>query len=250
MTSGSAEERPSAHTAAQFATTHWSVVLAAGDSASPESVASLERLCRTYWYPLYAFVRRKGYDPEDAKDLTQAFFERFLEKHFLKQVAPERGRFRTFLLTAVTHFLANEWDRVKAAKRGGQFTFIPLDAATIEERYRIDDSPQESPEHRFDRLWAEDIMDRALDLLEEEHRASDKSAQFEALASFLSRSPDAGEYAALGARLGLTSHAIAVAVTRLRERYRALIRAEVRQTVNTAAEIEAEMRYLVELMSE
>jgi DNA-directed RNA polymerase specialized sigma24 family protein len=250
MTSGSAEERPSAHTVAQFATTHWSVVLAAGDSASPESSASLDRLCRTYWYPLYAFVRRKGYDPEDAKDLTQAFFERFLEKHFLKQVAPERGRFRTFLLTAVTHFLANEWDRAKAAKRGGQFTFVPLDAATIEERYRIDDSPQESPEHRFDRLWAEDIMDRALDLLEEEHHASDKSAQFEALAAFLSRSPEAGEYAAVGGRVGLSSHAIAMAVTRLRERYRALIRAEIRETVNSAVEVEAEMRFLVELMSE
>lgn len=250
MASDTAEDKSRTHPAAQFATTHWSVVLAAGDRASPDSREALEKLCQTYWYPLYAFVRRDGHSPEDAKDLTQAFFERFLEKHFLKQVLPERGHFRTFLLTAVTHFLANEWDRVKAAKRGGKVTFIPLDSATIEERYRIDDSPQESPEHRFDRLWAEDIMDRALALLEEEHRAVDKSAQFEALADFLSRSPEAGEYAALGGRLGLSSHAIAVAVTRLRERYRALIRAEVRQTVNSAAEVEAEMRYLVELISE
>jgi RNA polymerase sigma-70 factor (ECF subfamily) len=150
----------------------------------------------------------------------------------------------------LTHFLANEWDRVRAVKRGGNLTFISLDSELIEERYRIDDSGNESPERRFDRLWAAAVMDRALEELEEEHGAPEKSKQFEALAEFLSRPPEAGEYAAVGERLNLGSHAVAVAVTRLRERYRALIRTEVRQTVDGTAEVEAEMRYLVELMSE
>jgi RNA polymerase sigma-70 factor (ECF subfamily) len=157
MSSNQSENESGPRTAAQFATTHWSTVLAAGDSASAESSAALERLCRTYWYPLYAFVRRKGHPPEDAKDLTQAFFERFIEKRFLKDVAMERGRFRTFLLTALTHFLANEWDRVKATKRGGGFELISLDSPTLEERYRADTSSEESPERHFDRLWAEAV---------------------------------------------------------------------------------------------
>ena len=124
-----------ARSGTQFATTHWSTVLAAGDSASAGSSAALERLCRSYWYPLYAFVRRKGHPPEDAQDLTQAFFARFIEKRFLKGVDRERGRFRTFLLTALSHFLANEWYRVKAAKRGGGCQMISLDSSTLEDRY-------------------------------------------------------------------------------------------------------------------
>jgi len=234
---------------AQFATTHWSTVLAAGDSASPGSREALEKLCRAYWYPLYAFVRRKGEPPEDAKDLTQAFFERFIEKRFLRGVAMERGRFRTFLLTALTRFLADEWDRVKATKRGGSFEFISLDSPALEERYRADASSKESPERHFDRLWAEVVMDRALALLEEEHRAAGKGDQFELLAGFLSRPPDDGEYAAVGERLGLNNHAVAVAVGRLRERYRALIRAELANTVESPAEAEAELRYLIQMVT-
>jgi DNA-directed RNA polymerase specialized sigma24 family protein len=225
-------------------------VLAAGDSASAESSAALERLCRAYWYPLYAFVRRKGHPAEDAKDLTQAFFEQLIEKRFLKEVAVERGRFRTFLLTALAHFLANEWDRVKAAKRGGGFQLLSLDSPTLEDRYLADTSNGESPERHFDRLWAEAAMNRALVLLEEEHRAAGKAAQFEALADFLSRPPDEGEYAAIGERLELNSHAVAVAVGRLRERYRALIRAEVADTVDRPAEVDIELHYLVELVSQ
>jgi len=236
-------------TAGQFATTHWSTVVAARDSTSPESRDALERLCRTYWYPLYAFVRRKGHPPDDAQDLTQTFFERFIEKRFLKDVAPERGRFRSFLLAALTHFLANEWDRVKAAKRGGGFQFISLDLTTLEDRYRSDASSEESPERHFDRLWADAVMDHALELLEKEYRAADKAAQFKALAGFLSRPPDEGEYAAVGEQLGLNNHAVAVAVARLRERYRALIRSEIADTVDSPAEVDAELRYLIELVS-
>jgi RNA polymerase sigma-70 factor (ECF subfamily) len=232
-----------------FATTHWSVVLAAKDSRSPEAAQALEHLCRTYWYPLYAFVRRKGSPPEDAQDLTQAFFERLIEKSFLKDVAPERGRFRSFLLAALGHFLADEWDRVKAAKRGGGFRFISLDQETIEDRYRSDASGAESPERHFDRLWAEAVMDRALAELENEHQAPGKAAQFEALVEFLARPPAEGEYAAVGGRLGLNSHAVAVTVARLRERFRVLVRAEIANTVDNPAEVDAELRYLVELVN-
>jgi DNA-directed RNA polymerase specialized sigma24 family protein len=242
--------KSASRSSAQFATTHWSVVLAARDSASPGSQEALERLCRTYWYPLYAFVRRKGYSPEDAKDLTQAFFERFLEKHYLREVLAEKGRFRTFLLTSLTHFLANEWDRLKAAKRGGDCQFIPLDPPTLEERYRTDASGEESPERHYDRLWAEAVMDRALALLEQEHRAAGKDAQFGALADFLSRRPDEGEYTAVGDRLGLNSHAVSVAVGRLRERYRALIQTEIEDTVEGSAEVDAELGYLIELVTQ
>jgi RNA polymerase sigma factor (sigma-70 family) len=250
MAARTSDDETVAHSATQFATTHWSVVRAAGDSASPGSREALEQLCRTYWYPLYAFVRRKGYSSEDAKDLTQAFFERFLEKHYLRDVLAEKGRFRTFLLTSLTHFLANEWDRVKAAKRGGGCQFIPLDPPTLEERYRTDASGEESPERHYDRLWAEAVMDRALAVLEEEHRAAGKVAQFGALADFLSRPPDEGEYTAVGDRLGLNSHAVSVAVSRLRERYRALIQTEIEDTVEGSAEVDAELRYLIELVTQ
>jgi DNA-directed RNA polymerase specialized sigma24 family protein len=168
MPSNQPEGESGDRTAAQFATTHWSTVLAAGDSASPGSREALERLCQTYWYPLYAFVRRKGYSPEDAKDLTQAFFERFLEKHYLKAVDAEKGRFRSFLLKALTHFLANEWDHAHAAKRGGNPTALPLALDALEEQYGREAISKELPERHFDRLWAEALMDRAMGLLEEE----------------------------------------------------------------------------------
>jgi len=238
-----------ARTGAQFASTHWSIVLAAGDSASPASREALEKLCRAYWYPLYAFVRRKGHAPEEARDLTQAFFARFIEKRFLKDVAPERGRFRSFLLAALTHFLANEWDRVRAAKRGGGCTFISLDTTELEERYRADGASEESPERHFDRLWAEAVMDRALGALEEEHRQAGKAAQFDALAVFLIHPPDEGEYAATGERLALNRHAVAVTVSRLRERYGDLVRAEIAHTAESPAAVDAELRHLIELVT-
>jgi RNA polymerase sigma-70 factor (ECF subfamily) len=236
--------------AAQFATTHWSTVLAAGDSALPGSREALERLCRTYWYPLYAFVRRKGYSPEDAKDLTQAFFERFLEKHYLKAVEPEKGRFRSFLLKVLTHFLANEWDRAHAAKRGRGPAVPPAIPDALEEQYGREAVGEESPERHFDRLWAEALMDRAMALLEEEYRAAGKAAVFEALVSFLSDRPAAGEYAAVGERLGLSGHAVAMAVARLRDRYGVRVRTEIANTVDDPSEVKAELRYVIELVTE
>ena len=250
MSSNQSEDESGPRTGTQFATTHWSTVLAAGDSASPGSREALEKLCRTYWYPLYAFVRRKGHPPEDAKDLTQGFFERFLERHYLRDVLAERGRFRMFLLASLTHFLANEWDRTQALKRGGGLVIFSLDPAVLEKRYSVEASSQDPPERHFDHLWAEAVMDRALALLEDEFRAAGKADQFDALADFVSRSPDEGEYAKVGERLGMNSHAVAMAVARMRDRYRALVRAEIADTVDSAADFEAELRYLVELVTE
>jgi RNA polymerase sigma-70 factor (ECF subfamily) len=177
-----------------FLTTHWSVALAAKTPSSPEAFTALEKLCRTYWYPLYAFVRRKGHSPEDAKDLTQAFFERFLERQYLKTVTPE-GRFRSFLLKAVTHFLANEWDRTHALKRRGSTAVLPAAPEGLEARYGREVVFEESPERHFDRLWAEALMDRAMASLEDEYQAAGKKAVFDALVGFLSDRPAAGEYA-------------------------------------------------------
>lgn len=234
----------------QFASTHWSTVLAAGGGDSRESREALERLCRTYWYPLYAFVRRRGFSPADAADQTQAFFARFLEKHYLKDVVRGRGRFRSFLLASLTHFLCNEWDRVHRAKRCGQLKWLPLDLAEVEERYELDLVSDETAERHYDRLWAEAVMERALEALEGECRAAGKEAQFGVLAEFLTQRPEEGEYAAAGERLGLNRHAVAVAVARLRERYAALVRAEIAHTMGQQTNIEAEVRYLIELVSQ
>ncbi len=249
MSSNQSEDEARERTAAEFATTHWSTVLAAGDSASPDSAEALDRLCRTYWYPLYAFVRRKGHPPEEAKDLTQAFFERFLEKHYLKDVLAEKGRFRTFLLASLTHFLCDEWDKVRTTKRGGGLSILTVDPAVLETRYSSEANSQEPPERHFDVLWAEAVMGRALDALEEEHRASGKAALFEALSEFLTRSPDEGDYREVGERLGLNGHAVTMAVSRLRERYRALIRSEIAHTVEDPAEVDAELHYLIDLVT-
>jgi RNA polymerase sigma factor (sigma-70 family) len=249
MTSGSAEERPSVHTAAQFATTHWSVVLAAGDSASPGAREALEKLCQTYWYPLYAFVRRRGHSPENAKDLTQAFFERFLEKHSVKEVLREKGRFRTFLLTTLRRFLCDQFDRATALKRGGGVHWVPWDAAEGEAQFSQAAGAAGSPEELFDRAWAETIVQVSLERLRIEQETAGQGRWFDELKGYLSQPADRTAYAASGQRLGMSADAVAMAVVRLRRRYRAVVRAEVANTVATPAEIDEEMRYLVELIT-
>ena len=168
MSSNPTEDDSAARAAAQFATTHWSVVLAAGQMDTPQAGQALEKLCQTYWYPLYAFARRQGHAPQDAQDLTQAFFERFLEKNYLKGVARERGRFRSFLLAALRHFLADQRDRTQAAKRGGRVSFVPLldDEADPEARYQGEPTRAEAAERSFDRAWAQTVMRNALRQLE------------------------------------------------------------------------------------
>jgi RNA polymerase sigma-70 factor (ECF subfamily) len=251
MLSKQADDASGLLTAAQFSTTHWSVVLAAGAGASLGSREALEKLCQTYWYPLYAFARRQGHAPEDAQDLTQAFFERFLEKNYLKDVARERGRFRSFLLAALRHFLADQRDRTRATKRGGRASFVPLldDEVEAEARYQGELPRAEAAERSFDRAWAQTVMRSALRRLGAESANAGKAAEYAALKPFLSRPPEANEYARVGEPLGLNARAIATAVSRLRGRYRELVRQRIADTVATPGEVEEEMRYLVHLLT-
>ncbi len=232
-----------------FATTHWSVVLAARGSDLPEAAAALEELCRAYWYPLYAYVRRKGHGPHDAQDLTQAFFARLLEKNYVAQADRERGRFRTFLLAALTHFLADEWDKARRLKRGGGREIISFDAASAEERYRLEPVDQLDPAKLYERRWVTTLFDRVLARLEQEFRDSGKGGLFEGLKGSLI-AEDAGlSYAELGAQLGLKEDAVKQSVHRMRRRYRELFREEIAQTVSSPGEVEDEMNHLFAVLS-
>ena len=228
-----------------FATTHWSVVLAARDAES--TTRALESLCRTYWQPVYAFVRRKGHSPEDAKDLTQSFFARFVEKNFLATVGPEKGRFRSFLLATVKNFLLNEWRRENTAKRGSHYSFISWDEAEAACQVKSETFAALSPDAAFDRQWAVTLVSQVLARLEKECGDVGKQGLFAVLRVYL-----AGEttlsHADAGARLGMTSEAVQVAVHRLRRRYGELLRAEISQIVSRPEEIDEEIRYLFTAM--
>jgi RNA polymerase sigma-70 factor (ECF subfamily) len=230
-------------------TTHWSVVLAAADQASPGASEALEELCRTYWFPLYAFVRRQGHNADEAQDLTQEFFCRFFEKNYLAQVRQEKGKFRSFLLAAMKHFLANERVRAQRLKRGGGRTIISLDAAQAEHRYLLDPETDLSPEKIFEQRWATTIMEQALARLREESDQASKSRQFDLLKQFLSTEPAEGEYAAVARELGTIPRTVGVAVYRLRQRYRELVRAEVAKTVAHPGEVEEEMHHLCSVLA-
>ena len=231
-----------------FATTHWSVVLAAGRTSGPEAQAALERLCRTYWYPLYAHVRRRGHSPPDAQDLTQEFFARLLAKGFLDRVAADKGKFRSFLLAAMNHFLANEWDRMKAEKRGGGKVLISLDERTAEQTYLLEPASDPAPELSFDKRWAATLLEQAFASLREEYVGAKKERIFECLKTFLAAEAGSGDYVIAGESLGMSTNAVAVAVHRLRERYRELVRAEIANTVASPDEIDEEMRYLFKVL--
>jgi RNA polymerase sigma-70 factor (ECF subfamily) len=205
--------------AAAFATTHWSVVLSAGHESSPDAKDALEQLCRTYWYPLYAYIRRRGNGPEDAQDLTQGFFARLLEKQWLDGIEKNGSRFRSFLLSALNGYLADQYDRAVAAKRGGGQKLLSLDAAEGERRYLLEPATNETPEKIFDRRWALTVLDRALARLKEETAVAGKARHFELLDQFIPREPEAGEYAAMATDLGVSAGAIGVSVHRLRRRY-------------------------------
>ncbi len=239
----------SANGSALFATTHWSVVLAAGHAGSAQSAEALETLCRTYWYPLYAFVRRQGYSPEDAQDLTQGFFARLLEKQYLGQVAPQKGKFRSFLLAALRHFLSDQRDREHTVKRGGGLAHLSLDARDAEERYRLEPVDRLDAERIFERRWAMTLLERALSRLRDESVAAGKAETFESLKDFVAGESDVscGEVAS---RLGLTESAVKSLLHRLRLRYRALVREEIAQTVADPSEVDAEIRHLIVAVGE
>jgi len=233
----------------EFTTTHWSVVLAAGLTDAPQAAEALEQLCRGYWYPLYAYVRRSGHPPEDAQDLTQEFFARLLAKNYLSAVHRERGRFRWFLLCAVKRFLINERERALTEKRGGGAIYVPLDGMKAEGRYRLDAADHTTPDKLFDRAWATNLIQTTYQRLEEEHALEGKGRLFEWLRVFLSGDRADLTCAEAGAELGMTEGAVKVAVHRLRRRYRDLLREQVAQTVHTAADLEEELRNLKAVFS-
>ncbi|HVM61987.1 MAG TPA: sigma-70 family RNA polymerase sigma factor [Verrucomicrobiae bacterium] len=230
--------------AGRFAATRWTVVLTAGQGASPQAGRALEQLCRAYWYPLYAYVRRRGYDVHEAEDLTQEFFARLLAKNYLAGVDPSKGKFRSFLLASLKHFLANEWDRAHAAKRGGGQPLLPLDTQSAETRYRQEPADELTAEKLLERQWALALLDQVLDRLQAEFAADGKSEQFDQLKLFLTEGKGATSYAAMATKLGTTEGAVKVAVHRLRRRYRELLREEIAHTVASPAEIDEEIRHL------
>src|SRR5206468_1031595 len=237
-------------TTAQFATTHWSVVLKAGQSISTDANQALELLCRTYWYPLYAYVRRKGYDAHAAQDLTQEFFARLLARNYLSVADRNKGKFRSFLLGCLEHFLAREWTRAHAQKRGGGQPLFSLDETDAENRYLREPAHELSAEKIFDRRWATTLLDQAMARLREECLASQKGELFEKSQNYLSGEKGEASYADLAASLGMSEGAIKVALHRLRQRYGELVRAEIAQTVATPAEIDEELRYLFAALGE
>jgi RNA polymerase sigma-70 factor (ECF subfamily) len=228
-----------------FTATHWSVVLMAGQSSSAQAAEALERLCRTYWYPLYAYVRRQGRAPHDAQDLTQEFFARLLAGNYLGTVGREKGKFRSFLLAALNHFMADERDRASAAKRGGGKVAISLDEQEAETRLQADLASPLTPDKIFEKRWAMTLLEQAFAKLREESVAAGNAERFDRLKIFLEDGTDAGDYAAVGGELGMAANTVAKAVHRLRQRYKELVRAEVANTVASPDEIKEEMRYLL-----
>jgi len=234
---------------ARFATTRWTMVLAAGRRSSPEAARALEDLCRAYWYPLYAYVRRRGQAKADAEDLTQAFFARLLEKDFLRAAVREKGRFRTFMLVAFQRFCANEWDRARAQKRGGGQTILSLNLDTAERRYHAEPADELSADRIFERRWALTLIEQTVARLRGEYEAAGKRREFDQLKTFLTADGDAIPYAELSATLGQTEGALRVAVHRLRKRFREVFRQEIAQTVASPDEIEGELRHLLAALS-
>lgn len=228
----------------RFATTHWSIVLAAGHASRTDAKAALASLCETYWYPLYCYVRRRGHGADEAEDLTQGFFAALLERGSLRAADPHRGRFRSFLLASLDHFLANEWRRRSARKRGGGQVPLSLDCRSGEARYAREPGGDLTPQQAYERRWALTLMERALSRLRQGYVAGGKAALFDRLAAFLGgdRGP---AYRDIAAELGMTEGAVKTAVHRLRRRCREHLRAEVAQTVADPQDVEEELRSLL-----
>lgn len=233
----------------RFATTQWSLVLAAGERGSAEGEEALARLCSLYWYPVFAFVRRQGHATDDAQDLTQGFFTRLIEKGDLAAADRSRGRFRSFLLTACQHFLSNERDRMRAQKRGGGRVPVSIDVAAAEGRYERALAHSETPERLYDRQWCLTLLASVLDDLREDYLASGNERVFDRLKDFLTADVDAGTHADAARDLEMTAAAVKVAVHRLRRRYREALRRRVADTVETAQDIEDEIRYLLRTLA-
>lgn len=228
-----------------FHTTHWSVVLAARDEASEEGQEALQHLCRTYWYPLYIYVRRRGHSPEDAQDLTQEFFAQLLKRHGLERIHPEKGKFRSFLLASMNHFLANEWDRRQSLKRGGGCKFVSVDDGSAEAQYLKESVSDDTAESLFDRRWAITLLEQALARLRNEWILVGKGDLFEKLKEFIPEKPNTGEYGRLADELKWKRSTLNVTVHRLRQRYSELVREEVAHTLDDPGQVNDELRDLL-----
>jgi RNA polymerase sigma factor (sigma-70 family) len=232
-----------------FATTRWTVVLAAGQGHGPQAQAALEELCRTYWYPLYAYARRRGCTREDAEDLTQSFFARLLEKDYLEGVKEDRGKFRSFLLVAMKRFMANEWRRAHAIKRGGGPP-ISLDWQEADSRYKVDPADNLAPDKLYDRTWALTMLERVVTRLRDESEAEGKGKVYEQLKPYLMVGKSEIPYADAAKALDLTEVAVRVAVHRLRKRFREVLREEIAQTLSDPSHAEEEMQALLSAFSD
>ena len=231
-----------------FATTRWSVVLNAGEAPSAQQAEALAQLCQAYWYPLYAYARREGASIEDAQDLTQEFFARLLERNYLDRADPNKGRFRWFLLGALKHFLANQRERARSLRRGGRIVHIPLDDITAEKRYQLELSTPLTPDKNFDRAWALTLLERVREQLRDHFEKAGKRERFETLASFLPGGQEKKSYADMAAELGMSEGALRVELHRFKATYRQLLRTEIAHTVSAPAEVDEELRYLIEVM--
>ena len=231
-----------------FRTTHWSVVLAARDAQSPRAHEALEKLCRAYWYPLYAYVRRQGQGAAEAQDLTQEFFSRLLADETLTRVDPARGKFRSFLLATMNHLMANEWDRAQAQKRGGGCTHFSLDAVAAEDRYQLEPLDVESPDKLFERRWAQTLLDRVVERVGAEWDLRHPAIRFDNLKVFLVGRKGDESFADAASRLSTTVPAVKSAVQKLRVRYREIFRQEIAETVSRPEEIEEEIRHLFDAL--
>jgi len=227
-----------------FATTHWTVVLAAGKRHTPQSDHALEQLCRTYWFPLYAYVRRRGHNKQDAEDSVQAFFARFLAKNYLAGLNAERGRFRAFLLASLKHFLINEWKRSQRLKRGGGEKNLSLDWQTADTKFQVAATNEPSPDKAFDREWALALLAKVIERLQQECAAEGKAKVFEQLKMFLTAGKGESAQSETAKALGMEEGAVRVTIHRLRKRYRQLLRDEISQTLTDPAQVDEELRAL------
>lgn len=234
--------------AGRFATTHWTRVIEAKLDDSSLAKDALEILCQTYWYPLYAYVRRQGFRTHDAQDLTQEFFSRFLEKNYLKDVEQSKGKFRSFLLAALKHFLANEWDKLKALKRGGGKTFVSMEAEHAETKYSLEPAHELTADKMYDRRWALTLLENVLKKLRDHYAQDGKTELFEELKATLVGKKESVPYSEIALKLNMKQGTVKVAVHRLRQRYASLLRDEVASTVSCNQEIDTELKSLFEAL--
>ncbi len=232
-----------------FNTTRWSVIESAGSVDSAAAGVALEQLCKTYWSPVYAYARCLGHSPDDALDLAQGFFEKVIAGGYFAHANRSRGRFRSFLLVSLKHFIFNQHAKERAVRRGGRFTFLPLDQSTAETQFKIEPVDQNSPDKAFERQWALALLDDVMVALREHYERAGEVRQFEALQTCLTKGRDRLSYAELGRDIGLSEGAVKVAVHRMRKRYRELLRQKVADTVKDAGSVEAELRHLFQALS-